>query len=246
MDCPFRTCVLLIVLVGGADVLTAQIPTPEPAPAWTATVSAGLSLTSGNADTSTVNFAYDLAIHPERQNSITSDALLLRSRDDDGLNADRVSFNVRDQYTLNTRTYLVAQTAYLHDRFKEIDYFLAPTGGLGYKLINNAAAELRIDGGLGVVGERRSDAKTQWFCMTGTERFEYAITSATTIVQSFSGIWRSSDFSNSLYSVGASITTAVTTRFETKIEALDTFRSRTSEGVQKNDLALIAAVVIKL
>ena len=145
-----------------------------------------------------------------------------------------------------SRTYLVAQTAYLHDRFKEIDYFLAPTAGVGYKMIDNRSVTLSLDAGLGVVGERRSEATTNWFCMTSTERLDYALTSTTTVTQTFSGIWKSSDLSNSLYTVGANITTAVTERFDMKIEALDTFRNRTSLGVEKNDLALLAAVVIKL
>ena len=236
----------LMVVLGGAAVSGAQSQSTEPPPAWAATVSAGLSLTSGNSDTSTFSFAYDLVILPERRNSVRSDALLLRSKDEDELNADRVSLNIRDQFSLNARAYLVGQTAYLHDRFKEIDYFLAPMACVGYKMIDNPIVTLLLDAGLGVVGERRSEATTNWFCMTATERLDYALTSATTVTQTFSGIWKSSDLSNSLYTVGANISTAITERFDMKIEALDTFRNRTSVGVEKNDLALLAAVVIKL
>jgi len=170
---------------------------------------------------------------------------VLRSRSEHELDADRISLNVRDELTLNARTYLIGQTAYLHDRFKDIDYFLAPTGGVGYKLVDGPIVKLAVDGGLGYVGEGRTASKTQWFCMTSTERFDFALTDATTITQTLSGIWKSSDLTNSFYTAGASITTAVTTHFETKIEALDTFRSRTSPGVEKNDIALIAAFVLK-
>ena len=38
----------------------AQAPADEPPKIWTVTASAGLALTSGNSDTSTVNAAYDL------------------------------------------------------------------------------------------------------------------------------------------------------------------------------------------
>ena len=50
--------------------------------------------------------------------------------------------------------YVFGQNQYLKDQFKEIDYLVAPTGGLGYKLFDTAATKLDVDGGVGVVWEK--------------------------------------------------------------------------------------------
>jgi putative salt-induced outer membrane protein YdiY len=44
--------------------------------------------------------------------------------------------------------------SYVRDRFKEIDYLMAPTAGLGYKLIANDQTTLDIDSSAGVVFEK--------------------------------------------------------------------------------------------
>ena len=60
----------------------------------------------------------------------------------------------RDQYRLTPRSYVFGQNQYLKDQFKEIDYLVAPTGGLGYKLFDTAATKLDVDGSVGMVWEK--------------------------------------------------------------------------------------------
>ena len=107
---------------------------------------------------------------------------------------------------------------------------------------------MSVDVGLGVVGEKRRQVDViSWFCTTATERLAHKLTSTSTIAQSFTGVWKARDFGNSLYTVGAAITSAVSTRTEIKLEVLDTFRNATpSPSVKKNDVALIGAFVFKL
>ena len=95
----------------------AQAPPPEPK-VWTVAASAGLALTSGNTDTSTVNAAYDLVYDPPSKNLIKSDALLIRGKTEGDLTASRFGVNVRDEYQLTTRAYVFGQNQYLHDKFK--------------------------------------------------------------------------------------------------------------------------------
>ena len=44
---------------------------------------------------------------------------------------------------------MFGQNQYLKDEFKEIDYLIAPTAGLGYKLFDTAATKLDVDGSAG-------------------------------------------------------------------------------------------------
>jgi len=67
----------------------AQAPPAEPK-IWTVAMSAGLALTSGNTDTSTVNAAYDLVYNPQTKNVVKSDALFLRGKTEEVLSANRL------------------------------------------------------------------------------------------------------------------------------------------------------------
>jgi putative salt-induced outer membrane protein YdiY len=61
---------------------------------------------------------------------------------------------VRDEYRLSTRAFVFGQNQYLRDEFKNIDYLLAPTAGLGYKLFDTATTKLTVDGSVGGVWEK--------------------------------------------------------------------------------------------
>ena len=117
-------------------------------------MSAGLALTSGNTDTSTVNAAYDLVYNPQTKNVVKSDALLLRGKTEGVVSANRFGFNVRDEYSLTPRTFVFGQNTFLKDGFKSIDYLVAPTAGLGYKLFDTKATKHSVDGSSGGVWEK--------------------------------------------------------------------------------------------
>ena len=67
-------------------------------------------------------------------NVVKSDGLFLRGKSNDVLTAERLGLNVRDEYRINARTFVFGQNQYLRDEFKNIDYLLAPTGRIGYKI----------------------------------------------------------------------------------------------------------------
>jgi hypothetical protein len=57
---PVRVVLSPLFLLVLATPAAAQAPPPAPPKIWTIAASAGLALTSGNSDTSTVNMAYDI------------------------------------------------------------------------------------------------------------------------------------------------------------------------------------------
>ena len=90
----------------------AQTPTPPPSP-WTQTASAGLALTSGNKDTSTLNVGYEVAYDPKTRNLLKSDGLFLRGKTEGVLTTDRLSLNGRDEYRPVSYTHLTLLTILL-------------------------------------------------------------------------------------------------------------------------------------
>ena len=177
----------------------AQTPPPEPK-VWTVTAGAGLALTSGNTDTSTVNASYEVIYDPQTRHVVRSDGLMIRGETEDELSADRLGFNVRHEYQLNERTYVFSQNRFLRDRFKSIDYLVAPAGGIGYGVVDTPETKVAFDIGLGGVWERNLGVPVAASgSLTIGETLAQVVTATTTLTQSFSGLWKTTDFGDSLH-----------------------------------------------
>jgi putative salt-induced outer membrane protein YdiY len=227
----------------------AQAPAPGPPKIWTVTASAGLALTSGNSNTSTVNLAYDLTYDPQRRNIIKSDGLFLRGETEGELSAHRTGLNIRDEYKLTDRIFVFGQNQYLKDEFKDIEYLLAPTGGIGYKLIDTPETKLGIDGSAGVVWEKNTgidDTRTSG-ALAMSQRLQQLLTENTTLTQSFTGLWKTEDFEDALFTLGISIAASMSTRTQLKVEALDTYKNKPPlPTIQPNDIAVLMSIVYKM
>ena len=236
-----------LALLCVAGTVFAQAAPPPPPKIWTVTASAGLAMTSGNSDTVSTNAAYDITYDPQQRNIVKSDGLFLRARTEGDLTANRLGFNVRDQYRLTPRLYVFGQNQYLKDQFKEIDYLVAPTGGLGYKLFDTAATKLDVDGGVGVVWEKNPVS-------TLTRRAQSPRREAGTDDH---GEHHPDANIHGVVEDGGLRGLAVHTRHKprgrdvhahaVKIEALDTYKNKPPlPTIQKNDVAVLMAIVYKM
>src|SRR5678816_1359986 len=83
----------------------AQAP-GEPPKVYTGNLGGGLALTGGNTDTRNFNLTAGLVRDPKTRNVIKGNLAYLRGDQNDVLNLDRTSFNIRDEYTLSGRTFV--------------------------------------------------------------------------------------------------------------------------------------------
>ena len=229
----------------------AQAPPPEPPPEptiWTVTAGAGLALTSGNTDTSTVNASYEVVYTPQTRHVIRSDGLVIRGKTEEKLSADRLSLNVRHEYGLNERAYLFGQNQFLRDRFKSIDYLIGPAGGIGYKVVETPDTKMAFNAGLGGVWEKNTGVNVAASgSLTLGETLAHMLTATTSLTQSFSGLWKTTDFGDSLHVFSLGLSATMSTRTQLKVELLDTYKNEPPlVTVQKNDLAVLVAVVYKM
>ena len=240
--------VVVVALVCAVPAFAQDPPPPEPK-IWTVTASAGLALTSGNSDTNTVNLAYDLTYDPQTRNIIKSDGLFLRGETEGELSAHRTGLNVRDEYRLTDRIFVFGQNQYLKDEFKEIEYLVAPTGGIGYKLIDTPETKLGIDGSAGVVWEKNTgidDTSTSGALAVG-QKLQHQLTENTVLTQAFAGLWKTEDFEDALFTLGVSIAASMSTRTQLKFEALDTYKNKPPlPTIQPNDVAVLMSIVYKM
>lgn len=245
----FCSALALSLLIAPSSA-AAQAPAAaaEPPPGtWTGTAGAGLSFTSGNSDTATYTVSFDVTRDPKTRNVIKAAGLYLRSTANDEATADRLSLTVRDQYALNARAFVFGQLGYLRDTFKLIDYMVAPTVGVGYKVIDTARTKFDVDAGVGVVWEKNPDVdvRTNGAVIAG-EKLEFQMTGTSTIKHAAGALWTMDDFGDGLYTVSVGLGTKISEYLQLSIELLDTYKTRPpTADTKKNDVAFVTAVAAK-
>jgi putative salt-induced outer membrane protein len=239
----------LFVLVAGMvlpNLAFAQTPA-EPPPDFTANLGGGLAITAGNTDTQNFNLTGGMVHDPKTKNVIKATAAYLRGDQNDILNLDRTSVNVRDEYTLSGRTFAFGQLDYLRDQFKEIIFLWVPAGGLGYKLVNTDVTQFAVDGGAGGSFEKNPGiATSKSGSLIAGQRFQHKLSSTATVTESLGTIWKTSDFADSLTNFTLGLTTTLVGNLELKLEFIDSYKNKPANPtVKKNDTAFVTAFVVK-
>jgi putative salt-induced outer membrane protein YdiY len=239
-------------IVAGVLLLMSGMPAaaqaPEPPKIWTAAASAGLALTAGNKDTSTVNASYNIVYDPQRRNVVKSDALWIRGKTDGELTAARLGLNVRDEYRLRDGLFVFAQNQYLRDEFKSIDWLLAPGGGVGVKIVDTMQTKFSVDGGVGGVWEKNPGEDTRSSgAVTASESLTQTLTATTTITQTIAALWKTKDWDDSLYTFGVGAAVSISARTQLKVEVLDVYKNLPPlPTIKKNDVAVLMSIVYKM
>jgi putative salt-induced outer membrane protein YdiY len=233
-------------LAAAPTIAFGQTPPPPP-PGWVGSASAGLALTQGNSDTSTVNAAYELKRDTGSPFVFKSNGLLLRAKAQDALTSDRLSLDGRLERRLSTRTSLFGATQYLRDSFKAIDYLVSPTVGISQLLVKDDRTELGVDVGVGVVWEKNPDLEAQTDgAVTAGQQFTHKLTATTELKEKAAALWKMDDFDDALYTFGIGLAASITAATQLKVEFLDTYKARPPlASVEKNDIAVLVSFVYK-
>jgi putative salt-induced outer membrane protein YdiY len=220
-------------------------PLPPP-PVWTGSLGAGLAITQGNKDTSNFNLSFDLQRDPKTKTIFKAEGLYILATEDGNENADRGIVAGRLERLISERVYVFAQLGYVRDRFKDIDYLVAPTAGIGYKLVATGRTTFDVDTSVGMVFEKNTGLELETDgAVTLGEKFSHKLSSTATITQGSTALWKMDDFGDALHTFSAGLAASVTTRVQLKLEFQDVYQSRPSGDADKNDIAFITAFVYK-
>jgi putative salt-induced outer membrane protein len=242
----FTTFLFLVPTLASAQPAPPQ-PPPPPPPGWIGSAAAGLALTQGNSDTSTVNLAYDVKRDTGSRILFTSAGLFIRGESEGELTTNRLAFDARVDRKLNERTSVYGKGQYLRDSFKAIDYLISPTVGIGHFFVKNEATEFAVDAGVGVVWEKNPGVDVQTDgALTAGQQFSHKLTATTTLTEKLGALWKMDDFEDGLYAFGLGLSVSVTTTIQMKAEFLDTYKNKPpTADVKKNDIAVILSFVYK-
>jgi len=220
---------------------------PPPPPGWAGSLGAGMALTSGNSDTSSTNLAYELLHDSGDPLVFKSAGLYLRGESEGAATVERAAAEARLEYRLTPRLSAFGLTTFAHDRFKDIEYLVAPTAGLSYAVVKSDRVEWTTDGSVGVVFEKNTgfDLETDGALLAG-ERLLVRLTETSRIIHTASALWKMDDFDDSFYNFSLGIATSLATRFELKAEFLNTFKNKPTDPTLKSgDQSVVLAIVYK-
>jgi putative salt-induced outer membrane protein YdiY len=247
-----KDSVLAVVVFASALLLPSRVLAQQPCPCatpvdqgtWIGTAGAGLSVTSGNSDTLNFNVSYDITRDPKTRNVVTSKGLFIRGQEDGTTVANRLSLGFRDQYRFNDGAFVFGQVDYLRDTFKLIDYLVAPTMGVGYKVIDTTPTKFAVDGGMGAVFEKNPDEEVSTnVALTAGERFERALSPTSSLHHSATALWRADELADGLYTISIGLGAKLSNPLQLSVDLLDTFKNRPpTEATKRNDVALVTAI----
>jgi putative salt-induced outer membrane protein len=219
----------------------------QPTPLYVASLGGGLALTGGNTDTANFNIVFSLVRDPKTRNVVKVNALYLRGSQNDVLNLDKASLVIRDEFNLSSRTFLFAQVDYLRDQFKNIQYLISPTAGIGYKLVDNDNTKFAVSGGAGMTWENNPGIPVDKSgSLTAGQTFAQKLSANATLTQSVAALWKTDDFADSLTNFAIGLATSINGKMEVKIEFLDSYKNRPAGvSTKKNDTAFVTSFVVK-
>ena len=245
--------------IGAALVALATIASPalaqdtcpcpeEPKPGWRTSIGLGFAYTTGNTHTQNLNLTFDVIHDPKTKNVFKADGLWIRNKTDGELSTDRTAFSVRDEYTFSGRTFAFVELSYQQDAFKELDYLWTPLVGVGHHLVDSESVRLTVDGAVGGAFERlfEQDSTTDGTFKIG-QSLRWQISGNAKLTQSAWGLWKFTDTSDSYYHFDLSLSSSVTGWMEIQLSLVDDYKNKpASPGLERNDLALLANLVLRL
>ena len=222
-------------------------PPDPPAPALQGSFSAGLALTTGNTDTSSLNLGFNLVYDPKTHSLFKADAFYLRSASDGVAKTDKAGANLRYEYKLTERFYAFLQLGYQRDRFKNVTYLITPMLGGGYYVVKEKNLEVTLDASVGGAFEKDSgfDATSSGAFSVG-QGLVWKISPAATFTEKATGLWKTNDTSDCFYHFELGLSASLVKNFELKVAYLVDYKNQPNPlTLKKTDTALIAAIVYK-
>ncbi len=225
----------------------AQDPSQNSPKIWSGSVGAGLSVTTGNTDTTDLNLSLDAVRDPQTRNLIKFGALYIRGTADDVVNKDRARFYFRDDYTLTDRVFFFGSVDYHRNPFKEIDYVVNPTAGVGYRAYSTDRLQLNFGGGAGPIWEKNTGLERDTTgSLNAGQELEFHISETARLTEKVSGLWKTRDLGDALYHFVTALSVSIIEIMELKIEFHFDHKSKpTGTDILKNDTATLLSFVYK-
>ncbi len=104
-----------------------------------------------------------------------------------------------------------------------------------------------MEGGLGFVVEKDAGLSRETSgALQAKQLLTWKFSPTATLGESAAGLWKTKSLGDALYHFEGSLASTLTARSQLKVSILDDYKTRPpAPGIKKNDVSLIAAIVMK-
>ena len=241
----------------GAASLHAQIPTNAPPPVkpkavWKSSVAAGLTLTSGNSETTLGTLTADTAgkwDHSELgfgangaygESKAPGQAQSTRT-------AEMLHGYTQYNWLFTERLYGYGRVEGLHDGVADIKYRVSLGPGAGYYFIKTTNTDLSAEAGPGYVFEKLGNESCSYGSLRVGEKFHQALSDRARLWQTAELLPQVDDLNNYVVNAELGIEADLTRDKKLALRSYitDTYNNVPAPGRKKNDLAWITAIAYK-
>lgn len=233
---------LLVIVPGkGQD-------TQEAKKTWAGDVSLGLALTRGNTDTSNLSFSFSANKNISAEWEWHSSGSFLLGKIKNQTNAESLSLSSGINWKHSARVFSYFKLQALRDRFKNYDYRLLPTIGVGYKLISSEKTDFSMEIGFSEVFTRYRDSGNteSYLGISWGNSLSWNISPNAELKQKFTFNTDLTDFPHFFAQLEMSLAAAIAKGWALKVSLIDSFDNQpVGEGIKKNDAAFLAGLSMK-
>lgn len=218
--------------------------TPEVKPTWKSSISAGVTLTRGNKNTTLVTGDF-LTQKKTLTDEFMLGAGLAYGRQDDHDTANNYKAHIQWNHLFSPRFFGYLRADGLQDRIKDIDYRVTVGPGAGYYLIKTTNTTLAIEGGVGFEAQRLGGEDQNFATWRLADRFEHKFGDRARLWQSCEIIPQIDNLENFVVNFEIGLETAITKSFSQKTYLVESYANRPAAGRVKNDIKLVAGLAYK-
>lgn len=215
---------------------------------WGGGADFGLTVTSGNSETTTISVGANATREFVRQR-LSFSATYLRTTDEGEEVAHRGELGTSYRYFPNRRFYLTARTSGSFNEPAGLDLRLAPGVGAGYVLAEGESYQLSAETGLNWIRDAYVDGTTTRSFYYGlAQSFSLQINETTSLEEELRYNPKADDLSDYLLHAQASLTTQITDAIGLRLTLIDDYDATPFPGApgepaaEKNDLTFITGV----
>jgi len=254
---------MMVLVLAGATAASAagkkKAGKAEAEPAFKTALNVSATLTDGNSDTLGANASLVTEGEKDGLGSIlagiegnyaeaetsTTDAEGNVSKDDEKtVDNAKAYFNVKK--TLSELTFVALDGSAEYDDIAKVDYRFMVGPALGFYAFKSEKQSLSFEAGPSYVWEKLADESDDYVALRFAERYSVQLTETSTLSQSLEYLPKAEDFDCYRIEAEAALDVAMSERLSLRFVVKDQYNSEPPEGVDENDLSLLAGFGFKL
>lgn len=215
---------------------------------FTGDASFGLSSTNGNTDTMSLSFTFNANTQIDNSKKWLNKGSYLKADQNGENSADSLAFETKLEWVHSDRFFSFYEVGFLKDKFKNYDYRITPSIGIGYSMFNDGRKSMKLTGGLSevMIAYRDSDTSESYGAITFGNEFKYKISSSADFTQNLKVTSDISELDKYFLTFEMNLSVAINKTWGVKLSFTDNYDNQpTAPEIKKNDTVFIAGITYK-